>query len=58
VPEYDDAQVGKVLTRREVLRHRNDKDGIYRSGGGQLLLRPSQTSEGMSATFDIGLQVD
>jgi protocatechuate 3,4-dioxygenase beta subunit len=37
---------------------RNDDDGIYRSGGEQLLLRPTETAAGFSAVFDIGLLID
>jgi protocatechuate 3,4-dioxygenase beta subunit len=37
---------------------RNADDGIYRSGGEQLLLRPTETAAGFSAVFDIGLQID
>jgi protocatechuate 3,4-dioxygenase beta subunit len=36
---------------------RNSGDGIYNQGGSQLLLAPAKTSEGYSATFDIGLQM-
>jgi len=37
---------------------RNADDGIYRSGGEQLLLRPTETAAGFSAVLDIGLQID
>lgn len=37
---------------------RNDDDGIYRTGGAQLLLAPIETADGTSAVFDIGLQID
>jgi protocatechuate 3,4-dioxygenase beta subunit len=36
---------------------RNSGDGIYNQGGSQLLLALAKTSEGYSATFDIGLQM-
>ena len=36
---------------------RNDGDSIYRQGGSQLLLAPTKTDGGYSATFDIGLQM-
>jgi protocatechuate 3,4-dioxygenase beta subunit len=36
---------------------RNDGDSIYRQGGSQLLLAPTKTAWGYSATFDIGLQM-
>ena len=35
---------------------RNNEDGIYRSGGSQLMLAPTRTAEGYAATFDIALQ--
>jgi len=36
---------------------RNRHDGIFRSGGGQLMLAPTTTADGYSATFAIGLQL-
>lgn len=36
---------------------RNDNDGIYQDDGEQLLLALSETAEGYSTTFDIGLQL-
>jgi len=36
---------------------RNASDGIFRSGGRQLLLAPEPDGQGYAATFDIGLQV-
>lgn len=36
---------------------RNSGDGIYDEGGQQLLLAPTKTGQGYSATFDIGLQM-
>lgn len=35
----------------------NAADGIFRSGGGQLLLTPTPIADGYSATFDIGLDL-
>jgi protocatechuate 3,4-dioxygenase beta subunit len=35
---------------------RNQRDGLFRNGGGQLMLSPVQSGEGYAATFDIGLQ--
>jgi len=34
---------------------RNSNDGIYRSGGDQLLLQPVKDGDGYTATFDIGI---
>ncbi len=36
---------------------RNERDGLFRNGGRQLMLSPVQSSEGYAATFDIGLQM-
>ncbi len=36
---------------------RNDGDGIFQSGGDQLILQLTQDGEGYAATFDIGLQM-
>jgi protocatechuate 3,4-dioxygenase beta subunit len=36
---------------------RNDRDGIFRSGGRQLLLQLTQEAQGYRGTFDIGLQI-
>ena len=33
----------------------NSQDGIYRDGGTQLLLQPTKTADGYTASFDIGL---
>jgi protocatechuate 3,4-dioxygenase beta subunit len=35
----------------------NEGDGIYRNGGDQLLLQPTQEGDGYVATFNIGLQI-
>lgn len=35
---------------------KNEGDGIYRSGGEQLLLRPAKMGDGYTTRFDIGLQ--
>jgi protocatechuate 3,4-dioxygenase beta subunit len=37
---------------------RNAEDGIYNSGGDQLLLDPSPTDQGCATTFSVGLQLD
>jgi len=36
---------------------RNDRDGIFQRGGNQLLLSPTETTQGYTATFDIGLEM-
>jgi protocatechuate 3,4-dioxygenase beta subunit len=36
---------------------RNQRDGLFRNGGAQLMLSPVQSGEGYAATFDIGLQI-
>lgn len=60
---FDDALTDRVhtqapYTRREGRRPRNGDDGIFRSGGDQLLLNLSEDGSGFAATFDIGLQID
>lgn len=35
----------------------NDRDGIFRNGGEQLLLTPTATADGYSAIFEIGLDL-
>jgi protocatechuate 3,4-dioxygenase beta subunit len=36
---------------------KNQRDGLFRNGGGQLMLSPVESREGYAATFDIGLQM-
>jgi protocatechuate 3,4-dioxygenase beta subunit len=36
---------------------RNQRDGLFRNGGSQLMLSPIQSGAGYTATFDIGLQI-
>ena len=36
---------------------RNQRDGLFRNGGRQLMLSPVQSGAGYAATFDIGLQM-
>jgi hypothetical protein len=36
---------------------RNNEDGIFRSGGIQLLLILTKEAQGYTTTFDIGLQI-
>lgn len=36
---------------------KNHRDGLFRNGGGQLMLSPVQSGQGYLATFDIGLQI-
>jgi protocatechuate 3,4-dioxygenase beta subunit len=58
---FDDAITDQVHARSPYTSHgqrtiRNNQDGIFRQGGSQLLLSPTQTNEGYAATFEIGLQ--
>jgi len=60
---FDDALSDAVFARAPYAAKgergvRNADDGIYRSGGEQLLLAPIEAAEGYSAFFDIGLQID
>jgi protocatechuate 3,4-dioxygenase beta subunit len=36
---------------------KNQRDGLFRNGGHQLMLSPVESREGYAATFDIGLQM-
>jgi hypothetical protein len=36
---------------------RNNRDGIFREGGEQLMLQLTQDAQGYVGTFDIGLQI-
>ena len=36
---------------------KNQQDGLFRSGGGQLMLSPVQSGDGYAASFDVGLQM-
>ncbi|MDA0352752.1 MAG: intradiol ring-cleavage dioxygenase [Chloroflexi bacterium] len=58
---FDDALSDEVLVAAPYAkagrRTRNADDGIYRSGGDQLVLAARPAAEGFSATFDLGLQV-
>ena len=59
---FDDALTDRIHAqqpysskgRRSV---KNQQDGLFRNGGGQLMLSPVASREGYIATFDIGLQV-
>jgi len=57
---FDDSLTDQVYTQspyntRGARDTRNARDGIYSSGGSQLLLAPMQTALGYAATFDISL---
>ena len=59
---FDDALTDRIHAqspyagkgRRTVKNHR---DGLFRNGGGQLMLSPVQSGLDYAATFDIGLQI-
>lgn len=59
---FDDALSDRVLAQppynaQGTRDTRNDRDGIFRNGGSQLLLQPSPTASGYAASFAIGLQI-
>jgi protocatechuate 3,4-dioxygenase beta subunit len=59
---FDDAITDKIYAQPPYSAKgqrtlRNEGDGIYNQGGRQLLLTPTKTTEGYSATFAIGLQM-
>lgn len=58
---FDDAMSDRVYAQSPYASRgertiKNDEDGIFRQGGTQLLLSPTQTGQGYAATFEIGLQ--
>ncbi len=59
---FDDATTDRVHAQAPYASKgertvRNDDDGIFQRGGNQLLLSPIETSQGYTATFDIGLEM-
>jgi protocatechuate 3,4-dioxygenase beta subunit len=54
----DHVLAGQPYAKNEGERPRNPDDGIFRSGGDQLLLDVVEDGDGYAATFDIGLQID
>ena len=59
---FDDALTDQVFARAPYAAKgqrtlRNDGDGIYRTGGDQLLLDVAKSGDTYAATFDIGLQM-
>ena len=58
---FDDALTDRVhalppYAKRGARRVRNDRDGLYRQGGSQLLIEAREQGPGLVATFEIGLQ--
>ncbi|HEX5715914.1 MAG TPA: intradiol ring-cleavage dioxygenase [Thermoanaerobaculia bacterium] len=58
---FDDALTDRVYTQapyaaRGARRIRNNRDGIYRHGGSQLLLSLAPSGAGYAGTFDVALQ--
>jgi protocatechuate 3,4-dioxygenase beta subunit len=59
---FDDAQSDAIFSRppyasNKQRRVRNDGDGIFRRGGGQLLVPLEKRGEGYAGVFDLGLQI-
>jgi hypothetical protein len=59
---FDDALTDRMHARAPYAAHgtrdtRNTNDGIYQSGGAQMMLRPTQVADGLSAGFAIGLDL-
>jgi protocatechuate 3,4-dioxygenase beta subunit len=59
---FDDALTDKVHAQSPYAGKgqravRNQRDGLFRNGGPQLMLSPVRSGEGYTATFDIGLQM-
>ncbi len=58
---FDDAITDRVharpvYTRRGPRRVRNQRDGIYRDGGDQLMLALAESNGGFASTFNVALQ--
>jgi len=58
---FDDALTDRIHAQQPYSSRgprsvRNQQDGLFRSGGAQLMLSPVQSGEGYAANFDIGLQ--
>jgi protocatechuate 3,4-dioxygenase beta subunit len=58
---FDDAITDRVharpvYTRRGPRRVRNERDGIYRDGGDQLMLALAESNGGFASTFNVALQ--
>ncbi|RJG07950.1 twin-arginine translocation pathway signal protein [Noviherbaspirillum cavernae] len=59
---FDDALNDKVLSRppyaaRGLRRVRNERDGIFRRGGRQLMLAVAESGQGYSGAFHVGLKL-
>jgi protocatechuate 3,4-dioxygenase beta subunit len=59
---FDDALTDRVHAQAPYAAkgrrtQRNDRDGIFRGGGEQLMLQLTQEAQGYVGTFDIGLQM-
>jgi protocatechuate 3,4-dioxygenase beta subunit len=59
---FDDALTDQVHTQAPYAtkgprRMTNDRDGIFRSGGRQLLLQLTQDAHGYGGTFEVGLRI-
>jgi hypothetical protein len=59
---FDDALSDQVLAQppyagRGESRTRNARDGIYRSGGSQLLLAVTPAARGYAGSFDLALEI-
>ena len=60
---FNDAITDKVhaanpYSEKGQRRSKNDRDGIFRDGGDQLLLALTETKNGYKAMFEIGLQIN
>ena len=58
---FDDALSDRIFTRapyagRGPRTVRNARDGIFRRGGSQLMLAPTEQDGGLAATFDVALE--
>ena len=59
---FDDALTDQIhatapYSQKSMRDTRNSNDGIYANGGAQLTLPVTQSGQGLSSTFSIGLQM-
>jgi protocatechuate 3,4-dioxygenase beta subunit len=53
----DTVHAQQPYAARGMRRTRNENDGIFRNGGSELMLAPTQNADGYTASFHIALQV-
>lgn len=59
---FDDSITDRVFAQQPYAEKgprttRNEEDGLFRNGGDQLMLKLTETGQGYTATFDVGLEM-